>query len=101
MKLAGILSIILAVLLLGDAASQSIDDSKHSAENITTGFAAIQAGDYAGVDRQIAEHREQTNHEEIEGVIGAFFLIMGIALVRFPTKKDAPVATGTRDRGDS
>lgn len=77
---AAILSLIVALVLLGMAFTAWRDDALNSANRTSEEFQLLHDGSNDVFQQDIADDQARHNTEGIEAVVGAAFLIAGIAL---------------------
>jgi hypothetical protein len=83
MKIAGILSIVVALVLLGAAFAGWKADMDEAPDRISQGFHAIGTSDFAAY---MAAEDARRSSLEMEAIAGAAFLITGVALVSRRTR---------------
>jgi hypothetical protein len=85
---AGCIALLLAVILLGGAGMDWLDDVNNSSERIRADSSALSIGDYAALNRDLAESESRKNSEAVRAVAGATFLVAGLFI--FGTREKLP-----------
>ncbi len=80
-RLAGVLSLIVAIVCLGTAVTSCIDDVNSSPDRIQEGFNHINRRDYDALDKSIDREAAARRFMGMEAICGATFLIVGLTLV--------------------
>ncbi|MGO9261823.1 MAG: hypothetical protein ACLQU1_36805 [Bryobacteraceae bacterium] len=78
---AGCIALLVAIILLGGAFVDFIDDVKNKPERIRAYYAAIERHDDAAVDRDNAEAESRQNSMAVRAVAGAAFLVAGLFIL--------------------
>jgi hypothetical protein len=79
-KPAAILALLVGLLLVGSWFTMNYDDAKDAGANIDRGYSEISGGNDVAFQVDMAATEARHQHEIIFGVVGAAFLVAGLAI---------------------